>query len=44
MTHSSLALLLTLAADPLPEGDQGIAAGYPNDEGIDGGPPASAAP
>jgi hypothetical protein len=24
------------AADPLPEGDQGIAAGYPNDEGIGG--------
>ncbi len=36
MTHATLALLLTLAADPLPEGDQGIAAGYPNDEGIEG--------
>jgi hypothetical protein len=26
------------APPPLPEGDQGIAAGYPNDEGIDGDP------
>ena len=26
------------AADPLPEGDAGIAAGYPNDEGIGGDP------
>jgi hypothetical protein len=26
------------AADPLPEGDQGLAAGYPNDEGIGGDP------
>lgn len=26
----------TFAADPLPEGDEGIAAGYPGDAGIDG--------
>jgi hypothetical protein len=35
----ALALARTaVAADPLPEGDEGIAAGYPGDAGIDGDP------